>query len=134
MKNSLTVILRENDLPARLVVLGEVDISNKEIFREALAHAAARQRRLVVDLTAVEFLGAAGLSALSDYSDHLTAVLVTMHSITSRALELSEINTRVAYQPSRNAPRTFSDGPVSVPRPRDGAEIGHSKMKPGGSC
>lgn len=101
MTTSLTLVLRDTDQPVRLIAQGEIDIGTHDNFRAALAHATARHDRLVVDLTAVTFLGGAGVTALCDHRGRLTAVLVTINSVTSRALQLSELRTRLVYQPRR---------------------------------
>ena len=56
-----------------LTVAGEIDMSNAGAFRAALADARL-DGRLVVDLTAVEYLDTAGLTALFGHADHLEVV------------------------------------------------------------
>jgi anti-sigma B factor antagonist len=46
---------------------GEIDMSNAGSLRDALRHAAPNGDLLIVDLSAVEYLDSAGLTALLDY-------------------------------------------------------------------
>ncbi|GIE82140.1 anti-anti-sigma factor [Actinoplanes philippinensis] len=56
-----------------LTASGEIDMSNAETFAGALTRAVsgAAGARLVVDLTAVQYLDSAGLSALFAQADHI---------------------------------------------------------------
>ena len=54
-----------------LTVAGEIDMSNAGTFAGALAEAVSGHSSLVVDLTAVEYLDSAGLSALFAQADHI---------------------------------------------------------------
>jgi anti-anti-sigma factor len=58
---------------AVLTAAGEIDMSNAEAFATALTSAAAvaADGRLVVDLTAVQYLDSAGLAALFAQADHI---------------------------------------------------------------
>lgn len=103
MSKSLSLTLREQDEPARLVAEGEIDINSEIEFRKALSHAAKRHDRLVVDLTAVDFLGGAAIQVLDAHSDHITALLVTMHSPHTRALSHAGLDALLAYQPRTTA-------------------------------
>jgi len=47
-----------------VTAVGEIDMSNADRFRDALAQAAAQGGRLVVDLTGVEYLDSAGVHVL----------------------------------------------------------------------
>ncbi len=54
---------RPDGIPV-LVAAGEIDMTNAQAFRHALAEAAGHDGQLVVDLTGVDYLDSAGLAAL----------------------------------------------------------------------
>jgi anti-sigma B factor antagonist len=56
-----------------LTVAGEIDMSNAGVFADALTEAVAGAdgSRLVIDLTAVQYLDSAGLAALFAQADHI---------------------------------------------------------------
>jgi anti-sigma B factor antagonist len=56
-----------------LIVAGEIDMSNAGAFADALTEAVtgADGSRLVIDLTAVQYLDSAGLAALFAQADHI---------------------------------------------------------------
>ncbi|BEL02887.1 STAS domain-containing protein [Actinoplanes sichuanensis] len=56
-----------------LTACGEIDMSNAETFADALiqAVAGAAGARLIVDITAVQYLDSAGLAALFAQADHI---------------------------------------------------------------
>jgi anti-sigma B factor antagonist len=60
---------------AGIAVSGEIDMSNAEAFRRALA-TAAQGDPVVVDLTAVTYLGSAGLSVLFAFAATVRAELL----------------------------------------------------------
>ena len=53
---------------------GEIDMSNARSLRDALRDAAHNGDLLIVDLTAVEYLDSAGLTALLDYLPRLRLI------------------------------------------------------------
>ncbi|KWV32084.1 STAS domain-containing protein [Micromonospora rifamycinica] len=57
-----------------LTVVGEIDMSNADLFRTAIADAVVDGHRLTVDLTAVEYLDSAALAALFAHVDQLRVV------------------------------------------------------------
>lgn len=61
------------DGAAVLTVTGEIDMSNAGVFADALTEAVAGAggSRLVIDLTAVQYLDSAGLAALFAQADHI---------------------------------------------------------------
>ncbi|MEW9532427.1 STAS domain-containing protein [Microbispora sp. NPDC049125] len=63
------------DGTAVLTAAGEIDMSNADAFRAGLDTAAAKGDRLVVDLTAVEYLDSAGLTALFAHAPHLDLIV-----------------------------------------------------------
>jgi anti-anti-sigma factor len=55
---------RGSDGTLVVTAVGEIDLSNADSFRDALGRAAPDGGRLVVDLTAVQYLDSAGLTVL----------------------------------------------------------------------
>ncbi|MFE7870143.1 STAS domain-containing protein [Micromonospora humida] len=65
---------RQADGAPVLTVTGEIDMSNADEFRAAIADAAVDGHRLTVDLTGVEYLDSAALAALFAHVDGLSVV------------------------------------------------------------
>ena len=69
-----------------LTVAGEIDMSNAARFRAALSQAGDAGAAFIVDLTGVEYLDSAGLTALLPYASRVkiiaTAVLAPVLSVT----------------------------------------------------
>ncbi len=69
-----------------LTAAGEIDMSNAAGFRDALSQAAADDAAFIVDLTGVDYLDSAGLTALLPYASRVriiaTAVLAPVLSVT----------------------------------------------------
>jgi anti-anti-sigma factor len=65
---------------------GEIDMSNAAGFRDALSQAGADGAAFIVDLTGVDYLDSAGLTALLPYASRVTiiaaAVLAPVLSVT----------------------------------------------------
>ena len=69
MTTPLELSLRQDgDGAAVLSAAGEVDMSNAASFRDALGKAAAAGAEFTVDLTGVDYLDSAGLTALLPYA------------------------------------------------------------------
>jgi len=70
---SLTCRIVESDGETILSVAGEIDQSNAATVATNLTTAVARagDARLIVDLTAVEYLDSAGLAVLFPHADHI---------------------------------------------------------------
>lgn len=68
-----------------LTAVGEIDMSNAADFRGALAQAGAAGASFTVDLTGVDYLDSAGLTALLPYAPRIrvvaTAVLAPVLSV-----------------------------------------------------
>jgi anti-sigma B factor antagonist len=73
---TLTTGVRPDGSPM-LTAAGEIDMSNADEFGTALVDAVtqAGDHRLVVDLTAVEYLDSAGLAALFGQADRIRLVI-----------------------------------------------------------
>jgi anti-sigma B factor antagonist len=69
-----------------LAVAGEIDMSNAADFRDALSQAGTNAAAFTVDLTQVDYLDSAGLTALLPYADRIkitaTSVLAPVLSVT----------------------------------------------------
>jgi anti-sigma B factor antagonist len=63
---------------AVLTAAGEIDMSNATDFREALGQAGADGAGFTVDLTAVDYLDSAGLTALLPYAPRVTIIATTV--------------------------------------------------------
>ena len=57
-----------------LTVTGEIDMSNAAGFRDALSQAGAGGAGFIVDLTGVDYLDSAGLTALLPYAARVTII------------------------------------------------------------
>jgi HptB-dependent secretion and biofilm anti anti-sigma factor len=93
MSTSLTVgTTRGDDGHLVLTAAGEIDLSNIDVFNQALttatAEAAASGSRLTVDLTAVEYLDSAAINALYNLAEHIHLIAnpVLMRSLTVSGL------------------------------------------------
>jgi anti-sigma B factor antagonist len=68
-----------------LTAVGEIDMSNAAGFRDALSQAGAGDAGFVVDLTGLNYLDSAGLTALLPYAPRIrviaTAVLAPVLSV-----------------------------------------------------
>ncbi|HWG97753.1 MAG TPA: STAS domain-containing protein [Pilimelia sp.] len=85
----------------QLTAVGEIDISNCAEFAGALAEAIGPGRRLLVDLTRVEYLDSAALAVLFAHAEHvdvrvspLNEALLTISGLT--ALTTVEVVTSPA--------------------------------------
>ena len=62
------------DGTAVVTVVGEIDTSNADRFRDALGLAAPEGGRFVVDLTGVEYLDSAGINALFGHATRIRLI------------------------------------------------------------
>jgi anti-anti-sigma factor len=76
---------RDGDGNTVLTAVGELDMSNAAGFRDALSQVGAGGADFVVDLTGVDYLDSAGLTALLPYAPRIrviaTAVLAPVLSV-----------------------------------------------------
>jgi anti-sigma B factor antagonist len=76
---------QDGDGTTVLSAVGEIDMSNAADFRDALSKAGAGGAGFVVDLTEVDYLDSAGLTALLPYAPRIkvmaTAVLAPVLSV-----------------------------------------------------
>ena len=69
---------RGDDGTTVLTAAGEIDMSNAADFRDALSQAGTGSAGFTVDLTAVDYLDSAGLTALLPHAAHVTIIATTM--------------------------------------------------------
>lgn len=102
----LTVTVERDGRSTVLVVTGELDMQTAPQLSGALRQALRdRPGVLVIDLSAVEFLGSAGLTVLLDAHDSAgqdtNLRLVAASRITLRPLEITGLDQRLAVFSSR---------------------------------
>ncbi|WP_406815072.1 STAS domain-containing protein [Mycobacterium sp. M23085] len=86
-----------------LVVAGEIDLSNIDEFNQALVTAAETtggHRALLVDLSAVEYLDSAAISALASHADRIEVVAHPILMSVLRISGLSELTSVQAAPPT----------------------------------
>ena len=86
MTTPLKLSTRQDDNGATvLTAAGEIDMSNADDFRDALVRAGTGGAEFTVDLTGVDYLDSAGLTALLPYAPRIrviaTAVLAPVLSV-----------------------------------------------------
>jgi anti-sigma B factor antagonist len=90
---------RDSNGATVLTAAGEIDMSNAAGFRDALSQAGADDADFTVDLTGVDYLDSAGLTALLPYAHRVkiiaTPVLAPVLSVTG----LDPITTVVTTTP-----------------------------------
>jgi anti-anti-sigma factor len=89
---------RGSDGKLMLVAVGEIDLSNVDAFTLALSSAAiGGDPALLVDLSAVEYLDSAAISALAAHADRIELVA---HPILMPVLKLSGLTELTAIVPA----------------------------------
>jgi anti-anti-sigma factor len=89
---------RGSDGKLMLVAVGEIDLSNVDAFTLALSSAAfGGDGALLVDLSAVEYLDSAAISALATHADRIELVA---HPILMPVLKLSGLTELTAIVPA----------------------------------
>lgn len=95
---------RSSDGKHALVAVGEIDLSNIEEFEQALAtatsEAAGSDGTLRVDLSAVEYLDSAAISALISHADQIHVVAHPLLMAVFRISGLTELATVEAASPA----------------------------------
>jgi anti-anti-sigma factor len=76
---------------AVLTAHGEIDLSNADAFAGELAAALPEQGRLTVDLTDVEYLDSAGLTALFAQADRIEVIVTALLAPTLAISGLSDV-------------------------------------------
>ena len=97
MRTSLTLDTGHRDGGLFLTAAGEIDLSNIEVFRQALmgatAEATASGTPLTVDLTGIEYLDSAAINALYSQAD---CIRLIANPVLMRGLAVSGLAELVA--------------------------------------
>ena len=99
MATSLTLGTRRGaDGQLVLTAAGEIDLSNIDVFNQALTTATeeADPARLTVDLTAVEYLDSAAINALYNLADQIHVIA---NPVLMRTLSVSGLAELVTIEP-----------------------------------
>jgi anti-anti-sigma factor len=92
---------RRSDGKLVLAATGEIDLSNIDAFKQALTgsttEAASSGARLIVDLTAVDYLDSAAINALYDLADHIHLIA---NPVLMRSLTVSGLAELVTIEPA----------------------------------
>jgi anti-anti-sigma factor len=92
---------RRDDGKAVLIAAGEIDLSNIDIFTQALttaiAEAAGSGGMLTVDLSAVEYLDSAAINALFIHAEHIQLIVRPMMM---RIFEITGLTELTAIEPA----------------------------------
>jgi anti-anti-sigma factor len=85
-----------------LLAVGEIDLSNIDVFDQALGKAAAEAASsgatLTVDLSGVEYLDSAAINALFTRADHIRVIA---HPLMMRSLTVSGLTELVRVEPAQ---------------------------------
>jgi anti-anti-sigma factor len=95
---------RDEDGQPRIVAIGEIDLSNIDVFTSALTVASAGTRDpITIDLGAVRYLDSAGINALFDHADAVDQLRVIVHPLLVRVLTISGF-TKIATVEAAEVP------------------------------
>ncbi len=76
-----------------VIASGEIDLSNIDVFTDALATASAGTRTpITVDLSAVKYLDSAGINALFSHADEVDRLHLIVHPFLLRVLTISGLS------------------------------------------
>lgn len=96
---------------ARVIVAGEIDISNIDVLSEALTTANDHTRRpITVDLSAVKYMDSAGINVLFKHADEIDRLHLIVHPFLFRVLTISGLSEIATVQPAPAPAREDSDG------------------------
>jgi anti-anti-sigma factor len=102
---------RGADGTPRVTAVGEIDLSNIDVFTEALTRASAGTRRpITVDLSAVKYLDSAGINALFHHADEVDRLHLIVHPFLLRVLTISGLGDIATVEPAPAASGEDSDG------------------------
>jgi ABC-type transporter Mla MlaB component len=76
-----------------LTVVGEIDLSNAQEFVDQLGAATSRTRRLVVDLTRVDYLDSAALAALFAHAATIDILISPLNEGLFTAYGVDQVTT-----------------------------------------
>lgn len=96
---------RRSDGNFVLVVAGEIDLSNIDAFNQALAGATTQatgtEKALLVDISAVEYLDSAAISALAAHADRIELLA---NPILMSVLRISGLSELTKIEPAPKTP------------------------------
>jgi anti-sigma B factor antagonist len=76
-----------------VTAVGEIDLSNIDVFTAALNSAADGNRGpMTIDLGAVKYLDSAGINALFDHADQVDRLRIIVHPLLIRVLTISGLS------------------------------------------
>jgi anti-anti-sigma factor len=102
---------RRADGTPRVIATGEIDLSNIDLFTEALTIASAGTRGpITVDLSAVKYLDSAGINALFDYADEVDRLHVIVQPFLIRVLTISGLSKIATLETAPAPAREDSHG------------------------
>ncbi len=85
----------------RVTAAGEIDISNIDLFSQALTTASEGARGpITVDLSAVKYLDSAGINALFRHADEIDRLHLIVHPFLLRVLTISGLSNIATVQPA----------------------------------
>lgn len=94
----------------RVTAAGEIDISNIDLFSEALTTASDGTRGpITVDLSAVKYLDSAGINALFKHADEIDRLHLIVHPFLLRVLTISGLSEVATVQPAPAPTREDGD-------------------------
>jgi anti-anti-sigma factor len=74
----------------RVTAAGEIDISNVDVFSEALTTASEGDGRpITVDMSAVKYLDSAGVNVLFKHADEISRLHLIVHPLLVRVLTIT---------------------------------------------
>ena len=88
-------VRRGGDGTAVISAVGEVDMTNADAFRSALAQASAGGGRFVVDLTGVDYLDSAGLTVLLPHASRIKIIATPLLTPVLTISGLAEVTSVV---------------------------------------
>ena len=92
---------RDADGEPRVIAEGEIDLSNIDVFTEALTAASAGSRTpITVDLSAVKYLDSAGINALFNHADAVDRLRLIVHPFLMRVLTISGLGEIAHVEPA----------------------------------
>jgi len=84
---------RGPDGAPRVIVSGEIDLSNVDRFVQSLTAATAGTRTpITVDLSTVKYVDSAGINALFDHADKVDGLHIIVHPLLIRVLTISGLD------------------------------------------
>lgn len=92
---------RGADGTPRVTAMGEIDISNIDVFTEALAAASVGARGpITVDLSAVKYLDSAGINVLFKHAGEIESLHLIVHPFLLRVLTITGLTDIARVEPA----------------------------------